>query len=394
MEDEQNKYLDKLGSLRHELTDNPYFRSIDNGQKFISCLEAVASTSDITKAKMRLETLLRRKGILNPGPKQEYSLPVLPSLKVVNLDLGSLKVMDSATKPVFMRCECADSTGVVSEQRFMFKEEDIRTDQIILSLIRIMDLLLKKQNLELPIISYKAVATGSDRGMIEFVKDSITIFNINKEHGKTLQNYLNEQNPDTVINDLKSRFTKSMAAYCVVTYLLGVGDRHLENIMVTKDGTLFHIDYGYILGRDPKKGLAQTMRITAEMVDVLGGEKGEYYQMFKKLVSEAYDCLRRYAPLIMSMLSLLTKATPPIEGAFTTAELEDFIISRFRPGKNKEEATKQFLQEISRAYEDYSQHITDKMHEYGKSESLYAIKTLFSYVPSLPMNLPWLIMKK
>ncbi len=85
-----------------------------------------------------------------------------------------------------------------------------------------------------------------------------------------------------------------LAAYCVMTHLLGVGDRHLENLLLTRRGRLLHVDFAFLLGRDPEwRPPAPPMRITREMIEALGGSRGTAFKQFRQYIHSAYLLLRR-----------------------------------------------------------------------------------------------------
>lgn len=50
--------------------------------------------------------------------------------------------------------------------------------------------------------------------------------------------------------------------------------------MMLPAGNLFHIDFGYIFGREAKPG-ATPIRFTQQMADAMGGVNSEDYRMFK-----------------------------------------------------------------------------------------------------------------
>jgi len=84
----------------------------------------------------------------------------------------------------------------------------------------------------------------------------------------------------------------------------------LDNLLLTSNGKLFHIDFGYILGRDPKP-MPPPMKLSKEMVEAMGGVSSDHHHEFRKQCYTAYLHLRRHANVMLNLFSLMVDATVP-----------------------------------------------------------------------------------
>jgi len=346
-----------------------YARQLERGLKFVSALSKFRESmpSDITEAKEQLKIMIEKEGCFSSNT--DLPLPIDPNIKVKEIDYETLRVKYSATKPIVISAKCNDG----GNYSILFKTEDLRKDYIVVNIIKLMDMILKREKKDYKILMYRVMPTSTNNGIIEIVPNSETIYSIQQKLDFSILNFIMDNNKDSTVEEIRTNFAKSTAAYCVITYLLGVGDRHLENIMVSKSGLLFHIDYGFILGFDPKL-LAPEMRLTPGMIDAIGGEKSIYYALFQNSCIEVFDCLRKHCNLFMNILSLLTDLEPKIgreEGiVFTKERLFDLINNRFLPGRGYNEAQGHLIDKMTTSYERYAPFVHDFLHQIKKEDHI------------------------
>lgn len=294
----------------------------------------------------------------NPPP---FTLPVNSSRLIYAIDTSRIHILESKTEPIVIPCIC---TKEETDERYtiLLKKEDVRREEMMMRLLRLFDYYLKtEENLDLNILTYPILPISNEYGYIEFIPRSYTLYSIREQYKFSIQNFILERNPTLSITSFRDRFTKSCAAYCVFTYFMGIGDRHLDNIMITEDGVLFHIDYAYILGYDPKPIHAYS-RLTPEMVDAMGGMSSANYRMFCHYCEVGIQCMRRHQNIFHSLLQYGSM----LDRNLTTDTIAQFISFRFMPNQTNQEVYRFFMKMLEDTNETYGIHFMDFLHKQYK----------------------------
>ncbi|TGZ82899.1 phosphatidylinositol 3-kinase [Ascodesmis nigricans] len=292
-------------------------------------------------------------------------LPLDPRITMVGCYPEKSMVFKSSLSP--LRLHIKTDTG--EDYPVIFKSgDDLRQDQLVIQIVILMDRLLRKVNLDLKLTPYRILATSAFTGLVQFMESmSLAAIEEGKKTPAGVLPYLRSLNPDPsqplgVKAEVMDTYVKSCAGYCVITYLLGVGDRHLDNLLLTPDGHFFHADFGYILGRDPKP-FAPPMKLCQEMVAGMGGlpppsssyppysststsipsssSHPSQYPTFRSYCFTAFTTLRKSANLILNLFALMVDANiPDIRLEPDKAVLK--VKERFMLEMGEEEAVRRF----------------------------------------------------
>lgn len=363
-----------------------YTKQINDSKEF----RIISAQVELSKELVKLATECKDKDTLQKR-LIDFKISDLYKGSIIKIPISNLEFIDIVPKSsdVFKSANSPICVGFLTQSqeiyRGLFKNgDDLRQDQLIIQIIQVMDKILKENNLDLQLTPYSVMACNSKSGFIECVTPTKSIQKVKDMYKgvesplefyfKTFLKGSNDKEKEEEYQEIQNNFIRSCSGYCVISYLLGIGDRHLDNILISPSGKLFHIDFGFILGHEPTHILNKIQRIpplqiTNEMVAVIQGGKGKEGEGYKKFLNycySAYNILRKNANLIISLLYLMMDANIDcISKNPNTNAMRSFkdLEKKFLLEKSIEEG----CYELQKVIEENqgAGWLRDKIHEYG-----------------------------
>eukprot|EP00808_Paulinella_micropora_P017305 g1757.t1 len=244
----------------------------------------------------------------------DYSTEEELEVKVVRVRA----IFASKTKPALLELMRDHKTPM--PQKIIFKMgDDVRQDMLCLQIFRMFNhwWALEKisyRNCPVQVHTYGCLALTEEMGILEFVPGCKPVSEI-----ESLNLY--GEGLNTLGGTAAGAY---MAVLC-----LGIRDRHYENILVRKDGLLFHIDFGFVLGQKPSVDTA-AIAVIPEIPQLMGQTR---WKEFVEVTVLAFSVLRRHSD---DLIDLTQRLFSSFMG--DAAKVRDFMSDTLMLNKSEEEA--------------------------------------------------------
>merc|ERR1719296_633573 len=257
--------------------------------------------------------------------------------------------------------------------------DDLRRDQLVLQMLALMERVWKeclplREHEMLRLAPYRVLAVTPNAGYVKFVPGAVSLSAALHQARGCLVSWIDASRPRSLsLSEAMKNLCGSVAAYCAATYVLGIGDRHLDNLQITPTGMFFHIDFGFIFGEDPKP-LAPRLRLPQAVASALqkvhldGSNSPTFLDQCVRLASRAYVALRRSQDLWLRLLRVTGKASGGSRSRLgvKTKAATQLVCERLRSdlgSEGEETAAREFLTVLCESTQALLPMLTDNVHQ-------------------------------
>ena len=138
---------------------------------------------------------------------------------------------------------------------FVKSNDDLRQEVFIMQMITFCQAIFPPEHSWFA--TYHIQATGPDTGLIETITSAQDLDRLKKAPGYTTLRETFVARYGAAESDgfrkAQAEFSRSLAGYSILMWLLLLRDRHNANLMLDDDGHYFHVDFGFVLGHSTGK---------------------------------------------------------------------------------------------------------------------------------------------
>lgn len=193
--------------------------------------------------------------------------------------------------------------------------DDLRQEVFVMQMIHYYKSVFAQAKLPLWLKTYRILSTSSSTGLLEVLTDATSLDGLKKSEGYPVEGGLRKYfenvyggSKSKAFKAAQTNFMQSLAAYSLVSYLLGLKDRHNGNIMIDTRGHLIFIDFGFAMGMKPGHEFSfeqAPFKLTKEHVEVMGGVHSECYKEFQRIFVEGFIAARKNSQIALGLVEIM-----------------------------------------------------------------------------------------